>query len=226
MDGFSSNLRWTYYKSQYVARAMYCSYSCTALVCKGACASAHVVNLQLSWTDSLQSWWAHATHDHTLHGILDMFKHRVQACVCELTCASACVTKRSLIWERILPKFGGDIQHIPIGYTSYLICVWMHVLTARTSIHSQIFQARDGQWLVIWKDEIVMYYFSLLIIKHNYVYMFLIHRWCGWRLWYVVILIPMFAPGDHMCTWRRQYSGRVRGVSDCWTRVWERLLPR
>jgi hypothetical protein len=55
-------------------------------------------------------------------------------------CASARVIKRSLIFEHI-SKFGRDIQQIPRDYMGYLICVWMHVLTARTSngsIHSQI----------------------------------------------------------------------------------------
>jgi hypothetical protein len=33
----------------------------------------------------------------------------VRACVCERACASASVIKRSLIFERILFKFGGDI---------------------------------------------------------------------------------------------------------------------
>jgi hypothetical protein len=80
--------------------------------------------------------------------ILIMFKHRMHAC--ERVCASARVIKRSLILARILSKFGGDIQQIPRGYRymSYLICVWMHALTGRTSIHSRICQARDGQWLV------------------------------------------------------------------------------
>jgi hypothetical protein len=41
-----------------------------------------------------------------------------------------------------------SIQQIPRGCTSHIICVWMHVLTARTSIYSRICQARDGQWLV------------------------------------------------------------------------------
>jgi hypothetical protein len=54
------------------------------------------------------------------------------ACVCERACASASVIKRSLIFERILFRFGGDKRQIPIGYMRYLICVWMHVLTART----------------------------------------------------------------------------------------------
>jgi hypothetical protein len=56
-----------------------------------------------------------------------------RACVCERACADS----------RILSKFCGDIQQIPRGYMSYLMCVWMHILTTRTSIHSQIVQARD-----------------------------------------------------------------------------------
>jgi hypothetical protein len=49
--------------------------------------------------------------------ILIMFNHCVRAC------ASSSVIKLSLIFERILFKFGGDIRQIPIGYMSYLICV-------------------------------------------------------------------------------------------------------
>jgi hypothetical protein len=53
---------------------------------------------------------------------------RVRACVCERACAS--------------------IQQIPRRYMNHISCVWMHVLTARTSVYSRICQARDGQWLV------------------------------------------------------------------------------
>jgi hypothetical protein len=53
--------------------------------------------------------------------VLIMFPHCVHAC--ELTCASACVIKLSLIIELILCKFGGDIQQIPRGFMGYLICV-------------------------------------------------------------------------------------------------------
>jgi hypothetical protein len=49
--------------------------------------------------------------------ILIMFNHCVHACVCKRACAS--VIKRSLIFERILFKFGGDLKQIPIGYMSY-----------------------------------------------------------------------------------------------------------
>jgi hypothetical protein len=54
----------------------------------------------------------------------------VQACVGERACAS--------------------IQQIPRGYMSHIMCVWMHVLRARTSISSRICQARDGQWLFVY----------------------------------------------------------------------------
>jgi hypothetical protein len=81
--------------------------------------------------------------------ILIMFNHCVHACVCERACASTSVIKRSLIFERILFEFGGDIKQIPIGYICYLICVWMYVLTARTCLHLRICLARDGQWLVV-----------------------------------------------------------------------------
>jgi hypothetical protein len=53
--------------------------------------------------------------------ILIMFNHCVHLCVCERACASASVIKRSLIFELILFKFGGDIRQIPIG--RYLMCV-------------------------------------------------------------------------------------------------------
>jgi hypothetical protein len=55
--------------------------------------------------------------------ILIMFNHCVHAGVCERVCASASVIKRSLIFERILFKFGGDMRQIPIGYMRYLMCV-------------------------------------------------------------------------------------------------------
>jgi hypothetical protein len=79
---------------------------------------------------------------------------RVRARVCERACASTRVIKRSLICERIISKFGGNMQQISRGYMYmvYLICVWLHVLIARISIHSRICQARDGQWLVYSND--------------------------------------------------------------------------
>jgi hypothetical protein len=66
-------------------------------------------------------------NDHMLHGIytypVQSLRECVQACVCERACASASVIKPSLIFERILFKFGGDIRQIAIGYIRYLICV-------------------------------------------------------------------------------------------------------
>jgi hypothetical protein len=41
--------------------------------------------------------------------VLMMFNHCVHACMCERACASASVIKRSLIFERILFKCGGDM---------------------------------------------------------------------------------------------------------------------
>jgi hypothetical protein len=134
-----------------------------------ACASACVINCSIIYgrflfgvnilqiTTSSKGYDAcaseRATNDHKLHGIhtyhVKAPRVRVRACVCECTCASAsvraCVFKRSLISERILSKFGENIQQISRGYMRYLICVRMHVVTARTSIHSRICQARDGQ---------------------------------------------------------------------------------
>jgi hypothetical protein len=68
--------------------------------------------------------------------ILIMFTHRAHAC--ESACVSASMIKRSLIFDPVLSKFGGDIQQIHRGYIGYLMCMWMHVLTARTSIHLRI----------------------------------------------------------------------------------------
>jgi hypothetical protein len=141
MDGFSSNLRWTYYKSQHVARAVY--FSCSPFML--------IIQLYMDGFSSL--WWAHTTNDHKLHGI---YTYHVQAprasvCVRARVCERACAIKRSLIFERIQSKFGGDIQHIPRVYMSYLMWVWTHVLTALISIHSRICQACDGQWLVTLK---------------------------------------------------------------------------
>jgi hypothetical protein len=109
--------------------------------------------------------------------VLFMFTHHA----CERACVSARAVTHSIIFERILFKFDGhilqittsytacthvrvcvcerpcaSIQRIPRGYMSHIICVWMHVLTARTSIYSRICQARDGQWLVY----IILHYFK------------------------------------------------------------------
>jgi hypothetical protein len=102
----------------------------------------------------IQIWWVHTTNDHMLYIGIHTYHVRslracVRACVCERACANASIIKRSLVFKRILFKFGGDIQQIPKSYMRYLICVWMHVLTARTCLHSRICQAHAGQWLVL-----------------------------------------------------------------------------
>jgi hypothetical protein len=114
------------------------------------------------WTVSLQIGWAHTTIDHKLHGIY---------LSCSIT-ASASVIKRSLIFKRILFKFGGDIKQIPI---SYLIRVLMHVLTARTCLHLRICQARDGQWLVYNNCQIIQQY--------THVVLHIRRRSCIRRIW-------------------------------------------
>jgi hypothetical protein len=71
-------------------------------------------------------------------------------CVCtqrsRVRVQCACITRvRMLIRVRArVCEHTKDPQRLH-GHT---ICVWMHVLTARTSIYSRICQARDGQWLV------------------------------------------------------------------------------
>jgi hypothetical protein len=147
-DGFSSYFRWTYYKSQQVAWATYFSCSRTALTRVSVRVRVRAwLNIHLSIngfsSDVLGTYykWPHVTWATYL------------SCSCSRTartresvCASARVIKRSLIFEQISR-----------GYMGYLIYVWMHVLTVRTSIHSRIVthmiiehcQARDGQWLVL-----------------------------------------------------------------------------
>jgi hypothetical protein len=97
------------------------------------------------------------TNDHKLHGIHTYHLQSLRAC--QRACARASVIKRSLIFERIVFKFVGDITQIPLGYMSYCICVWMHVLTARTCLHLRICLARDGQWLVFLKQAFVRRFF-------------------------------------------------------------------
>jgi hypothetical protein len=81
MVGLSSNLRWTYYKSQQVARATYCSYSRTARtrVCP------RVVKHSIIFGRILFKLDVHILQMITSYMgyILIMFKHRV----CERACA-------------------------------------------------------------------------------------------------------------------------------------------
>jgi hypothetical protein len=109
MDGFSSNLGWTYYTSQQVARDTYFSRSRTARTCASArvrarawltvsifmdglssyrahvcergCERAHGFTVNYLWTDSLQMWWAHTTKDRKLHGIHTYHVQSLRACV-------------------------------------------------------------------------------------------------------------------------------------------------
>jgi hypothetical protein len=141
MDGFSSNFGWTYYTSQQVARHTYFSCSRTARMRASARVRARAwFNSQLSldgFSSNLMGTyytWPQVTCDTYL-------SCSVTACVCACACASVHVRARvwlSRVW----------VWQIPTGYMRYLICVWMHVLTARTCLHLRICLARDGQWLV------------------------------------------------------------------------------
>jgi hypothetical protein len=135
--------------------------------------------------------------------ILFMFSHHAH--VWERACVSARVVTHSNIFGRILFKFDGhilqmttsytactrvracvceraSIQQTPRGYMSHIICVWMHVLTARTSIYSRICQARDGQWLVVlkWQNikiQFLVQWFQtqiklIIIVKSSRYYIF------------------------------------------------------
>jgi hypothetical protein len=92
--------------------------------CERACVSARVVTHSIIFGPILFKVDGHILQMTTSYTACT----RVRACVCERACAS--------------------IQQIPRGYMSHIMCVWMHVLKARTSIYSRICQARDGQWLV------------------------------------------------------------------------------
>jgi hypothetical protein len=119
IDGFSSNLGWTYYTSQQVARATYFSCSRTAHSCEHACANASVLKQSIIFGQILFKFDGHILQLTTsyMRYIRIMFNHCVHAYVCERACASASVIKRSLIFERILFEFGGDIKQIPIDIT-------------------------------------------------------------------------------------------------------------
>jgi hypothetical protein len=80
MDGFSSNLRWTYYTSQQVAWATYLSCPLTARTRASARVRARVVKTFTHiWTDSLHICWAHTTDNHTLHGLHTYHVHAPRA---------------------------------------------------------------------------------------------------------------------------------------------------
>jgi hypothetical protein len=93
-----------------------------------ACASTCVIKHSIIFRRILFKFDGHILQMTTsdMGYILNMFKHRVHACehACTIACASTRVIKRSLISERILSKFGGNLQQIySRGYMSYLICV-------------------------------------------------------------------------------------------------------
>jgi hypothetical protein len=142
-------------------------------VCERACARACVIKHSLNYEPILLTFAVNILQLTTSSKgyVLFMFTHHA----CKRACVSVRVVTHSIIFGRILFKFDGhivqmttsytacmrlracvceracaSIQQIPRGYMSHIICcVWMHVLTARTSIYSRICQARDGQWLVL-----------------------------------------------------------------------------
>jgi hypothetical protein len=142
MDEFSSNLRWTYYKSQQVARAMV-MFTHRAHVCERACASARVrvrawlyIHLSLDgFSSNLMGTyykWPQVTWDTYIscsRTACMRVSMRVWACMCERVCASARVCeracasprvrarmiKRSLISERILSKFGDRSPEVTLA---------------------------------------------------------------------------------------------------------------
>jgi hypothetical protein len=96
-----------------------------AHACERACSNARVIKQSIIFERILFKYDRHILQMTTSYMgyILIMFNHCVHVCVCERVCASASVFKRSLIFERILFKFGRDIKQIPIGYIRYLMCV-------------------------------------------------------------------------------------------------------
>jgi hypothetical protein len=96
-----------------------------AHTCERACVSGCVVTHSIISGRILFKFDGHILQMTTIYmGYIHiMFKHLVNACVCKRVCASARVIKCSLFFERILSKFGGDIQQIPRGYMSYLMYV-------------------------------------------------------------------------------------------------------
>jgi hypothetical protein len=80
MDGFSSNLRWTYYKSYQVAWATYFSYSRTARACVSARVREHVwLNFRL-YMDGFSSnlRWTYYKSQQVARATF-MFTHRAHA---------------------------------------------------------------------------------------------------------------------------------------------------
>jgi hypothetical protein len=91
----------------------YRSHACK-LACKLACASARMVKHSIIFGRILFKFDVHILQMTTnyMGYILSMFKHRVHACKWAYASVRvlARMIKRTLIFERILSKFGGEIQ--------------------------------------------------------------------------------------------------------------------
>jgi hypothetical protein len=118
------NLRWTYYKSQQVAWQMYFSWSLTL---RARAWKRLVKTFTHLWTDSLQMCWAHTTHDHKLHTATHLSSGTAG------TRASALVINCSLIYGRVLFKFGVNILHLTTSSKGYVLFMFTH--RARASSH-------------------------------------------------------------------------------------------
>jgi hypothetical protein len=94
--------------------------------------------------------------------ILIMFNH----------CVNVCVRVRARVRLSSRSSFNGFSSNLvghKTDYMSYLICVWMHVLTARTCLHLRICLARDGQWLVLIIAEMISVSAFTMYYVHMYI---------------------------------------------------------
>jgi hypothetical protein len=141
VDGFSSNVLGTYFKSPQVAWATYFSCPHTAhmrasarvraRVCERACASARVVKHSLIFGRILFKLAGSILQITTSSVAYVLFyihasRARVRARVCERACASAHVVKRSLIFGRILFKFVGHVLQITASSMGYVLFMFIH----------------------------------------------------------------------------------------------------
>jgi hypothetical protein len=120
MDGFSSNSRWTYYKSHQVAWATYFSYSRTARTQAQAW-----LNIRLFLNGFSENFLGSLRN--TISGkdyVLFIFTHLVHEC--GLAWARARVIKRSLIYGRILFKFAVNILQITSSSMGYVLVMFTH----------------------------------------------------------------------------------------------------
>jgi hypothetical protein len=65
----------------------------------------------------------HSTSHDTFHGLYICYVHATRACVC-MQSARACV--HSLIYERILSKFAGNILRLNISGNDYVLFIFTH----------------------------------------------------------------------------------------------------